>query len=48
MRAGVWARSVCMNESLDLGSMFYFLDEAKKRNMGAIVFNPNFNRDSSG
>ena len=40
----VWARSVCMNESLELGSMLPLIKTALKNKVSVIVFNPNFNR----
>ena len=41
VRPGYWARSVCINESLDKGSMLPLIHAAKDKNMGVIVFNPN-------
>ena len=45
VRAGIWARYCCMNESLHIGSVFSFIEKAKSLNMSSIVFNPNLNRD---
>jgi hypothetical protein len=45
VRAGIWARSVCINESLELGSVLPFLDDAVKNKMSVIVFNPNERKD---
>ncbi len=45
VRAGVWARSVCLNENLELGSMLPLIDAAKKQNMPVLVMNPNLSRD---
>lgn len=42
VRAGQWARSVCINDSLDKGSVFKFLDFAKEEGYSVIVMNPNF------
>eukprot|EP00347_Sterkiella_histriomuscorum_P023677 403333772 len=41
VRAGVWARSVCMNESLKTGSMLYLVEQAQKNNLAVLVMNPN-------
>lgn len=45
VRAGIWARSVCMNDSLEKGSMLPFLDQAQKNNWNVLVMNPNYNKD---
>jgi hypothetical protein len=45
VRAGIWARSVCINENLELGSMLPYISQALEENYSAIVFNPNFNKD---
>jgi hypothetical protein len=45
MRAGIWARSVCLNENLELGSMLPLIDAAQKQNMPVLVMNPNLSRD---
>lgn len=45
VRAGIWARSVCLNENLELGSMLPLIDAAKKQNMPVLVMNPNLSRD---
>ena len=42
VRAGFWARSVCINDSLKTGSVFPFLDFAAVHNFKVIVLNPNF------
>ena len=42
VRAGIWARSVCINESLKTGSIFPFLEYAEEENFEVIVFNPNY------
>ncbi|TNV79383.1 hypothetical protein FGO68_gene14982 [Halteria grandinella] len=44
VRAGVWARSVCINESIEKGSMLPQIDAALKNGCSVIVFNPNLNR----
>jgi len=43
VRAGQWARALCMNDSLDTGAIFGYLERAIKRGYGIIVFNPNLN-----
>ena len=45
VRAGIWARSVCMNDKLSLGSVFPQIDYAKEKGYSVIVFNPNFYSD---
>jgi len=37
----IWARSVCINENLNLGSVLPFLKMAKERDMQVIIMNPN-------
>lgn len=46
VRAGQWARSVCINDSLKTGSVIPFLEYAEQEGFSVIVLNPNFNRDS--
>ena len=41
----MWARSVCINESLLTGSMIPQIEDAKKNGMDVLVMNPNYNRD---
>lgn len=41
VRPGIWARSVCINESLKTGSMNSFLSFANKHGFEVIIFNPN-------
>lgn len=43
VRAGQWARAVCLNDSLEMGSILPYLARAKKNGMGVVVFNPNLN-----
>ena len=45
VRAGIWARSVCVNESLETGSVLPFLVHAQNLNIPVLVMNPNYNRD---
>jgi hypothetical protein len=41
VRAGQWARNLCINDSLNTGSVLPFLAQAKKRGYSTIVLNPN-------
>lgn len=41
VRAGLWARSVCINDGLKLGSMLPQVDWALKKGHSVIVMNPN-------
>ena len=43
VRPGMWARALCINESLQTGSIFRYVDEAYKRGWGVVVVNPNEN-----
>jgi len=43
VRPGVWARSLCINDSLRTGSMFPYFDKALAEDYGIIVLNPNLN-----
>ena len=45
MRAGIWARSVCINEGLELGSMLPIIDVCRDANIPVLVMNPNYNKD---
>ena len=45
VRAGIWARSVCINENLELGSMLPFMDICRDLNIPVLVMNPNLNSD---
>jgi len=44
VRAGQWARALCMNESLETGSQIPYIQQALLEGYGVIVFNPNLNR----
>ena len=44
-RAGIWANSVCMNDSLEMGSMLPLLDTCRNLNIPLLVMNPNLNSD---
>ncbi|KAJ3440731.1 hypothetical protein M0812_14402 [Anaeramoeba flamelloides] len=41
VRAGQWARSLCINNSLYDGTVFKYLEQAKENDYGVIVLNPN-------
>lgn len=41
VRLGQWARSVCINDNLRLGTMLPYLEKAIKNNFSVIIFNPN-------
>ncbi|CAG8454962.1 8029_t:CDS:10 [Paraglomus occultum] len=43
VRPGQWSRQVIINDSLKLGSMFPYIEQAQERNFGIIIFNPNVN-----
>ena len=45
VRAGIWTRSVCINENLELGSMFKFLERCNQLDIPVLVMNPNMSRD---
>ena len=45
VRLGQWARSVCINENIYLGSMIPYVEQAIKNNLSVIIFNPNERRD---
>ena len=43
--AGLWSRSVCINESLNTGSMLPFIESAESEGYEVLIFNPNLCRD---
>ena len=43
VRAGVWARSVVVNDSLEIGSMLPQIEWANENKLPVIVMNPNYN-----
>lgn len=43
VRPGQWARSVIINDSLNLGSMFPYIQRAQELGWNIIIFNPNEN-----
>ncbi len=45
VRAGIWARYCCMNDSLDLGSVIPFVQRGQAEGYSVIVLNPNLNFD---
>ncbi len=42
VRSGYWARSVCMNDTLELGSMIPDIEFARKNGFSCLVMNPNY------
>ena len=45
VRPGVWSRSVCMNENLEIGSMLPMIEKAIKNNVSILIMNPNTKTD---
>ena len=45
--AGMWARSLCINESLHEGTIFPYVRAALDRNWGVVVCNPNIEATGS-
>jgi hypothetical protein len=45
VRPGQWSRSVCINDSLEAGSMFSYIVQAINLNYGILILNPNLRRD---
>jgi hypothetical protein len=43
VRAGQWARALCMNESLETGSQIPYIQQAHMEGYAVVVFNPNLN-----
>ena len=48
VRAGLWARSVCINDSLDKGSMLPQIKFAVENDMACLIMNPNYHEDKKG
>ena len=48
VRPGYWARSVCMNDTLELGSMIPDIEWAQNNNYSVLVMNPNYTKDEDG
>lgn len=44
VRAGQWARALCINDTIDTGSILPYLKKAIAAKYGVIVFNPNLNK----
>jgi len=44
VRAGQWARALCINDTIKSGSILPYLEKAIKLGYAVIVFNPNLNR----
>jgi len=43
VRAGMWARALCINNDLALGSVIPYIHKAQAIGYGVIVLNPNYN-----
>ncbi|ELR19510.1 uncharacterized protein ACA1_269310 [Acanthamoeba castellanii str. Neff] len=43
VRPGQWARALCINDSLEVGTIFPYLRKCAERGWGVVVFNPNQN-----
>jgi len=43
VRAGMWARSLCFNDTLHTGACIDYIKQAQKEGYGIIVLNPNLN-----
>jgi len=43
VRPGQWARSVVINDSLEVGSMLPYVSRAQKEGFSVVIFNPNEN-----
>eukprot|EP01129_Flabellula_baltica_P015183 TRINITY_DN7553_c0_g1_i1.p1 TRINITY_DN7553_c0_g1~~TRINITY_DN7553_c0_g1_i1.p1 ORF type:complete len:358 (-),score=68.04 TRINITY_DN7553_c0_g1_i1:14-1087(-) len=43
VRAGQWARALCINDTLDIGTVFPYVEKALEKNYGIIIMNPNDN-----
>mmetsp|Transcript_2132 Transcript_2132/g.3083 ORF Transcript_2132/g.3083 Transcript_2132/m.3083 type:complete len:455 (+) Transcript_2132:28-1392(+) len=44
IRPGMWARKLCLNDTLHTGSQLPYIEQAYKRDWGVIILNPNMNR----
>lgn len=43
VQAGQWARALCINDSLHTGAMLDYIEEARSRDYGILILNPNKN-----
>jgi hypothetical protein len=41
VRAGIWSRSACINESVQVGSMLPLIDRCVSKGIAVLVMNPN-------
>lgn len=48
VRSGYWARSVCMNDTIELGSMIPDIEFAQNNGFSVLVMNPNYTKDEKG
>ncbi|KAN0004726.1 hypothetical protein ACTFIU_001964 [Dictyostelium citrinum] len=44
VKSGQWARSLCINDTLDSGSILPYLNDAISNGFSIIVLNPNYNK----
>jgi hypothetical protein len=47
VRSGYWARSVCMNDTLELGSMIPDIEFAQQHGLACLIMNPNYSQNES-
>ena len=45
VRLGQWARSICINDNLNLGSMIPYVEKAIQNKFSVIILNPNERKD---
>ena len=45
VRLGQWARSVCINDNIYIGSMIPYVEKAIENKFSVIIYNPNERRD---
>ena len=45
VRPGQWSRSICINDSLEPGSMVPYITQARNLNYSVLILNPNIRKD---
>lgn len=45
VRPGTWSRSICINDSLEAGSMIPYITQAINLNYSVLILNPNLRKD---
>jgi len=45
VRAGQWARSVCINDNINRGTVFPAVETAISAGYSVLIANPNYNSD---